>query len=204
MNQKKLFDFLKEVKLKNNKSAQQINNIIKLILNIWDNDNIKFILEGFYYGFQGTETCGVNISLPGQIDNILKKKEKNNEILFGLRDKLETQDMLYLSNFTQLRIILSLFDSNLIKKDDIKFLEFLKLNKMLIDTEIDKYYKSNDVIIEENLENNLEGGKKYILSDSKHNKFIFYKNNKYQILNKMNDGYLVSDKNNNVKFINIL
>jgi|MDSY01.2.fsa_nt_gb hypothetical protein len=203
MDEKKIFEFLNSFSnLKEDKSAFKINLIIKNILAIWDDENIKFHLSSFYYGNDKFRPLCINISVPEDIKPIVDENIEEGKVPSDLLLQLKLQESFKISNFRHLMLVLSFFDSELVYSSNEKYQKFLNLNNQIVE-EIDEYYKKKFENQEENTK--IKGGNKNFiqLKDSRHNKFLIHNNNKYQILNKSNNGILVSDKNNNIKFIDI-
>lgn len=194
MEEQRVFKFLKDnnENIKDNEDAKNINIIIKQIINIWsDNEDIKLLLESFYYGLN-SENLSLPISLPSELKPIIDENVLNQKIKASSVNSLINRDKLYINSFKQLLLMMSHFDTNLVYKTDPNYITFINLNNKF-SQEIDKYY--------ENLNNKKEGG--MVLNDGKHKKYILHSGEKYQILNKMDQGILVSDKDNNVKLIDI-
>jgi hypothetical protein len=194
MEEQRVFKFLKDnnENIKDNEDAKNINIIIKQIINIWsDNEDIKLLLESFYYGLD-SENLSLPISLPSELKPIIDENVLNQKIKASSVNSLINRDKLYINSFKQLLLMMSHFDTNLVYKTDPNYITFINLNNKF-SQEIDKYY--------ENLNNKKEGG--MVLNDGKHKKYILHSGEKYQILNKMDQGILVSDKDNNVKIIDI-
>lgn len=194
MEEQRVFKFLKDnnENIKDNEDAKNINIIIKQIINIWsDNEDIKLLLESFYYGLN-SENLSLPISLPSELKPIIDENVLNQKIKASSVNSLINRDKLYINSFKQLLLMMSHFDTNLVYKTDPNYITFINLNNKF-SQEIDKYY--------ENLNNKKEGG--MVLNDGKHKKYILHSGEKYQILNKMEQGILVSDKDNNVKIIDI-
>ena len=194
MEEQRVFKFLKDnnENIKDNEDAKNINIIIKQIINIWsDNEDIKLLLESFYYGLN-SENLSLPISLPSELKPIIDENVLNQKIKASSVNSLINRDKLYINSFKQLLLMMSHFDTNLVYKTDLNYITFINLNNKF-SQEIDKYY--------ENLNNKKEGG--MVLNDGKHKKYILHSGEKYQILNKMDQGILVSDKDNNVKIIDI-
>ena len=194
MEEQRVFKFLKDnnENIKDNEDAKNINIIIKQIINIWsDNEDIKLLLESFYYGLN-SENLSLPISLPSELKPIIDENVLNQKIKASSVNSLINRDKLYINSFKQLLLMMSHFDTNLVYKTDPNYITFINLNNKF-SQEIDKYY--------ENLNNKKEGG--MVLNDGKHKKYILHSGEKYQILNKMDQGILVSDKDNNVKIIDI-
>ena len=194
MDEKKIFEFLNSSEnLKDDKLAFKINAIIKNILAMWDDENIKFHLNSFYYGNDKFRPLSINISVPEDIKLTVNEKIEEGKVPNDLLSQLKLQQSFKLSNFRQLMLVLSFFDTELVYSSNQKYQQFLNLNNQIIE-EIDEYY----------IKKIKGGGKNFIqLKDSRHNKFLIHNNIKYQILNKSNNGILVSDKDNNIKFIDI-
>ena len=197
MEEEIVFEFFKNnSNINSNNKADNINRTVQQIINIWpNNDNIKMLVECFYYGLNNKKSLSLPISFPKELKPVLLENVKNRSITSNLADTISNTDSIYISNFKQLLLILSHFDSNLVYKNDNKYAQFIDLNKKL-SQEIKKYY--------DNINNNKEGGQSnLLLNNGKHQKYIIDQGNKYQILNQVDGGFLVSDKDNNVKIINI-
>ena len=197
MDEKKIFKFLKDNtdKIKNNENADNVNRVIKQIINIWhDNEDIQMLLECFYYGLNNTMSLSLPISMPSDLEPIITENVNNGNLLASLADNINLQNAVYITSFKQLLLMLSHFDTNLVYKSDSKYVNFMNLNNKLLN-EIDEYYN--------NLKNSKVGGNNMILNNGKHQKYILHNNQKLQILNTVNNGLLVSDHNNNLKVINI-
>ena len=197
MEEEIVFKFFKDnSNIKSNNKGDNINRTVQLIMNIWPNNNdIKMLLECFYYGINNKKSLSLPISFPSQLKPILRENLNNRSITPTLADTITNTDSMYISNFNHLLLMLSHFDTNLVYKNNNKYIEFINLNKKL-SQEIKKYY--------DNINNNKEGGQSnLLLNNGKHQKYIIDQGNKYQILNQVDGGFLVSDKDNNVKIMNI-